>query len=180
MVNDPEKTVMVGFTRAVRKSFTVSVYMQGVPLKFVDSVKYLGLTLDKRLNWRKHILDKIALCSQYLLKMANIAHTTWGPKPHLMRWVYRCMVRPKITYGAIVWFHSVEKSKSLKKKLRRLNRLGMNTYATVHRSSPTRGLEIIYDTIPLELYIRKEVTCAYVRLQNVLTLEWLGFSRRNP
>ena len=177
---NPEKTVMVGFTRAVRKSFTVPVYMQGVPLKFVDSVKYLGLTLDKRLNWRKHILDKIALCSQYLLKMANIAHTTWGPKPHLMRWVYRCMVRPKITYGAIVWFHSVEKSKSLKKKLRRLNRLGMNTYATVHRSSPTRGLEIIYDTIPLELYIRKEATCAYVRLQNVLTLEWLGFSRRNP
>ena len=82
---NPEKTVMVGFTRARKKQFRNPIFMQGRPLKYVDTAKYLGLTLDKRLSWRPHILDKIAACKRYLAKIANIAHTTWGPKPHLMR-----------------------------------------------------------------------------------------------
>ena len=174
-----EKTVMVGFTRCTAVSFDNPVFMNGVPLKFVDTAKYLGLLLDKKLTWKPHLKDKIAACKKYLLKMANLAHTTWGPKPHLMRWVYRCIVRPKILYGALLWSHAAQKS-SMQKKLRRLNRMGMNTYATVHRSSPTRGFELITDTIPLHLYARKSAVCAYVRLQNVLVLDWEGVSRRNP
>ena len=170
---------MVGFTRSRRKQFERPLTIHGQPLKYVDTVKYLGLLLDKRLTWRPHILEMLVLCKQYLLKMANIAHTTWGPKPQLMRWVYRCVVRPKFTYGAMLWYHSV-KTKGMITRLRRLNRLGMNTYATVHRSTPTRGLEIIIDTFLLNLYIQKEAVCAYVRLQNVLTLTWEGLHRRNP
>ena len=176
---NPEKTVMVGFTRGLRYQFQQPVYMRGQPLKFADTVKYLGLLLDKRMTWRPHILEKVALCKQFLIKMTNIAHTTWGPRPKLMRWVYRCVVRPKITYGALVWAFSV-KTKGLRLKLRRLNRLGISTYARVHRSSPSRGLEIITDTFPLHLYLQKEAVCAYVRLRNVLTLRWTGLDRRNP
>ena len=176
---NPDKTVMVGFTRGWKRKFTQPVFMRGQPLKFADTVKYLGLLLDKRLSWRPHILEKVALCKQFLIKMSNIAHTTWGPKPKLMRWMYRCVVRPKITYGAIVWGFAV-KTKGLRMKLRRLNRLGISTYARVHRSSPSRGLEIITDTFPLHIYLQKEAVCAFVRLQNVLTLRWEGLDRRNP
>ena len=176
---NPEKTVMVGFTRATKHIFTLPIHIKGVPLKFVDTVKYLGLLLDKKLKWRPHIMNKIAICKQYLMKMANIAHTTWGPKPHLMRWMYRCMVRTKFTYAALVWF-SAAQSLSMQKKLRRLNRIAINTYATVHRSTPSRGLEIMTDTFPLHLYLRKEAVCSYIRLKNVLTLRWTGLDRRNP
>ena len=73
---NPDKTVMVGFTRSRKHQFTQPLFMKGQPLKFADTVKYLGLLLDKRLSWRPHILEKIALCKQYLVKMSNIAHTT--------------------------------------------------------------------------------------------------------
>ena len=89
------------------------------------------------------------------------------------------MVRTKFRYGSLVWAHSV-KSDAIKKKIRRLNRAGMNMYATVHRSTPTRGMELITDTFPLELYIRKEAVSSYVRLQQVLTLRWEGFHRHTP
>ena len=176
---NPDKTVMVGFTRGRKHKFTLPLFIKGVPLKFQPTVKYLGLLLDSKLSWRPHILDKIALCKKYLLKMANIAHTTWGPKPHLMRWMYRCMVRTKFTYAAIVWAHAAQK-KGIKTKLRRLNRIAINTYATVHRSSPSRALEILTDTFPLHLYLKKEAICAFVRLKDVLTLRWTGLDRRNP
>ena len=173
---NPEKTVMVGFTRCTSEVFTVPICIKGVPLKFSQEAKYLGLLLDKRLTWKPHLLDKIAACKKFLLKMANIAHTTWGPKPHLMRWVYRCIVRPKLLYGALLWSRAAQKP-SMQKRLRRLNRIGMNTYATVHRSTPSRGFEILTDTIPLHLYAKKSAVCAFVRLQNVLTLDWTGLGR---
>lgn len=53
----------------------------------------------------------------------------------------------------------------------------MNTYAKVHSSTPTQTMELITDTFPLKLYLQKEATCAYVRLQNSLTLRWHGISR---
>ena len=53
----------------------------------------------------------------------------------------------------------------------------MNTYAKVHSSSPTRKMELITDTFPLKLYLMKEAACAYVRLQNNLTLRWTGINR---
>ena len=55
--------------------------------------------------------------------------------------------------------------------------MGMNTYARVHSSTPTQTMEIMTDTFPLDLYLQKEATCAYVRLRNSLTLNWSGLSR---
>lgn len=55
--------------------------------------------------------------------------------------------------------------------------MAMNTYAKVHSSTPTRTLELLSDTFPLKLYLQKEAACAYVRLQNNLTLNWTGVNR---
>ena len=173
---NPDKTVAVGFTRARKYTFDQVLTIHGRPVQFVDEVRYLGLFLDKRLNWTAHLDHKLKLNKKFLHKMSKIARTTWGPKPHLMRWTWTCVVRPNFIYGSIIWQHSV-KSSGKQDKVRRLNRMAMNTYATVHSSTPTRTMELMTDTFPLKLYLQKEATCAYVRLQNNLTLDWHGVNR---
>ena len=176
---NPEKTVAVGFTRCTRKRFSDRLHINGREISYSDSVRYLGVIFDAKLRWTTHIDDKIAKGKRLLYKMSNIAKTTWGPKPHLMRWVFTCVVRPMIIYGSIVWAKAAQ-TESNSKKLRHVNRLAMNTYASFHRSTPTRGLELITHTFPLHLYIMKEAVCAYVRLKGILTLDWNGFHRFNP
>ena len=173
---NPEKTVAVGFTRARKYTFDDHLVIHGQPIQYVEEVRYLGLMLDKRLNWTPHLEHKLKLNKKLLHKMANIAKTTWGPKPHLMRWTWTCVVRPNFIYGSLLWQHSI-KSKGKLDKVRRLNRMAMNTYARVHSSTPTRSMELMTDTFPLDLYLQKEATCAYVRLRNNLTLNWCGVSR---
>ena len=173
---NPDKTVAVGFTRARKYTFDQQLTIHGQPVQYVDQVRYLGLHLDKRLNWTAHLEHKLKTNKKFLHKMSKIAKTAWGPKPHLMRWTWTCVVRPNFIYGSIIWQHSV-KSVGKLKKVRRLNRMAMNTYATVHSSTPTQTLELMTDTFPLKLYLQKEATCAYVRLQNNLTLNWHGESR---
>ena len=152
---NPEKTVAVGFTRARKHVFEDRLTIHGQPIEYVDEVKYLGLTLDKRLNWSAHLEHKLKANKKLLHKMSNIAKTTWGPKPHLMRWTWNCVVRPNFIYGSLLWQHST-RSVGKVKKLRRLNRMGMNTYAQVHLSTPTQTMEILSDTFPLDLYLQKE------------------------
>ena len=49
--------------------------------KHKNTVKYLGLTLDRRLTWRPHIKNKIDACKGQLLKIINKYKHTTSAKP---------------------------------------------------------------------------------------------------
>lgn len=93
-----------------------------------------------------------------------------------MRWTWTCVDRPNFIYAAMIRQHSIKSTGKLK-KLRRLDQMAMNTYAKVRSSTPSHTLEVLPDTFPLHLYLHKEATCTFVRLQNSLALNWHGESR---
>ena len=169
-----EKSVVMFFTRTP-VTCDLPVTIHGIPMQYVDTVRYLGVYLDSKLHWSAHVENRVMKAKRFLLKMAAIAKATWGPKPHLMRWMYTCMVRPMILYGSVVWAHEAC-NLGVPDKLRKLNRLGMSTYTRFLPSTPTRALEILTDTFPLHLYTQKEALCAFIRLIAIMTLNWRGFN----
>lgn len=172
---NPDKTVVVNFSR---KHFQLVPHLRvdDTYVPFSKEATYLGLTLDHRLTWRKHLDDRITRSKKYLLKINNISKAIWGPKPNLSRWVFRCVVRPMISYASVVWAHSID-TPALEQRLRRLNRLAISTYTLFPRSTPTRGVELLTDTFPLHLWLEKEALCAFVRLAKLLPLNWSGLNR---
>ena len=169
---NPQKTVVVLFTRATRE-FRRLVRMNGELIPYSDSVVYLGVTLDKELKWQTHIDNKILKAKRLLMKMASITQSYWGPQPKLMRWMYTGIVRPVVSYAAMVWAHQIEDD-TVEDKLRTLNRRAINTMVKIPRSTPTRGLEIILDILPLHLHIKKEGFAAYSRIKKLNPLQWEG------
>ena len=151
---NPQKMVAVMFTRATR-SFDRLVRMDGQLIPYSDTVVYLGITLDRELKWREHVNNKVKKVKGLLMKMASITSAYWGPKPKLMRWAYTGIVRPVISYGAMIWGQAIEHD-DVVEKLRRLNRMAINTIVKVPRSTPTQALEIILDILPLHIHIKKE------------------------
>ena len=167
-----QKTVAIMFTRA-REKPTVLPLMDGTPIPYSNNVVYLGVTLDYRLFWRDHITAKTNRTKGLLMKIAALVHSYWGPQPKLMRWAYTGVVRPVLTYAAFVWAHETENTLTIT-RLRRLNRLAMNTMVKVPRSTPTRAMEIILDVTPLHLHIMQLGLKAFHRLQSQLRLNWVG------
>ena len=167
-----QKTVAVMFSRS-KRTFTRQVRMDGQLIPYSDSVVYLGVTMDKELKWREHIINKIKKSKRLLMKMANITSEYWGPKPKLMRWAYTGIVRPMMTYAAHAWGHVTE-TEDIMDMLRRLNRLAMNTIVKVPRSTPTRAMEIILDVTPLHLHILKEGLSTHIRIMTPSSLRWTG------
>lgn len=168
---NPQKTVAVLFSRAT-KPCTRPVRMDGQLVPLSDSVVYLGVTMDRELKWQVHITNKVKKAKQLIMKLANITHSYWGPRPKLLRWAFTGIVRPMVSYAAMVWAHQTENENAID-RLCNLTRTAINTIVKVPRSTPTQGLELILDILPLHLHVRQEGVSAYARLQPNL-LAWEG------
>ena len=169
---NPAKSVAVVFTRR-RKTPPCSLVIDGKPIPYESSVKYLGITLDSKLHWQPHIDHKVSAAKRFISNVASITRNNWGPKPKLMRWAYLSVVRPMLCYGSMIWGHRAPANEA---KLRRVNRMALDTFASFPRSTPTTALEVALDVPPLHLHCLREGLASRVRLQGVVGLDWDGTS----
>ena len=117
----PEKTVSLLFNRKGR-NIARPLKIEGRKIKYVEEVRYLGLIIDNKLNWKTHINGTLNRCTTLMRRLAAKTTGLYGPKPKLMKWTYTGIVRPKLTYGCLAWGHKVN-LKDYGKKLNTLNRV---------------------------------------------------------
>ena len=164
------KTVAILFS-SNNKEFKRHIKIDGNSIPYSTRVKYLGLTLDSKLTWNLHIKEKAIACKRFLFMIARVTKDAYGPAPKIMRWMFQSVVRPMMTYGAMCWAHMVDTG-NIDSILRNLNRAGMNTYSNFPRSSPTRTVEIITDTLPLSLQAQKIGLSSRIRLGPIVQADW--------
>ena len=166
-----KKTEVVLFTRKRLKE-PKKLKVNKVPIEFSKGAKYLGVYLDDKLSFKKHIDDKISKCKKHLFALKSVIGKKWGLNPHLMRWAFTGIVRPKLTYACHLWSHKM--TETTKQKLSKLNRLACLSIAPVHKSTPTAGLEIIYNLLPLDLFVEQMAIKIHTRIQNQVKPCWSG------
>jgi hypothetical protein len=99
-----EKTVVMLFTnkRATSYQMPNSLKLYGQEIPFSKTAKYLGVILDDKLSWRPHIENKIKKAKRTLMAIRSTIGKLWGPSPMCARWSWTGVIRPVLTYGAIV------------------------------------------------------------------------------
>ena len=86
----PYKTVECDFTLSINDAV----------LSRTDSVKYLGVYLDDKLNWIphiKHLSLQLARCSRLFYRIRNLVPN------HILLMLCYSLVRSRIQYGIILW-----------------------------------------------------------------------------
>ena len=76
-------------------------------------------------------------------------------------------------YGAIAWGHTMRLD-TRKEALNKLNRLVATMITPVRQSTTVKTMEIIYDLIPLHLFIQKEAIASLARNRHCMFLDWAG------
>ena len=170
LVFAPKKTKVVLFSnKKVHWNRIPQITMYGQKINFSNTVKYLGVTLDHRLNWTRHLHDKVNAAKKLLHKVRNAAGKLWGLNPRMSVWHYRAIIWPKITYASIIWA-KVVLTKGGKKSLNKLQRMALMSMGHFRPSTPTAGLEAITCSTPLWILILQEASMAYLRTKNVVKL----------
>ncbi|XP_050339722.1 uncharacterized protein LOC126766064 [Bactrocera neohumeralis] len=160
---NPLKTTIVPFTRRRSLPGLRNLTLGGREIEMTNMVKYLGLTLNSTLRWKQHIDLTMVKATKALMVCNRLAGRSWGCKPRIIRWLYTMIVRPIVTYGAVV----------VALKLSKLQRLACVCMTGAMRTCPTAALEALLELTPLHLLIGQ--VAKYTLLQ--MTAEGTGIGK---
>ena len=96
-----KKSSHVTFTLRKQTCPLVTINNTIIPSK--DSVRYLGMTLDRRLTWKKHISEKTKQLKEKLRKFYWL--TSRRSKLNIQNKItlYKALIKPVWTYGIQLW-----------------------------------------------------------------------------
>jgi ribonuclease HI len=97
----------------------------------------------------------------------RLSGKSWGLKPNMLRWLYNMVVKPVVTYAALVWWPKTQQSTAIK-RLGKLQRLACLGITGAMKTTPTAAMEVLLGLPPLHYVIQGEARLGIYRLQNTL------------
>jgi len=134
-----EKTqaILFKFNQSSKRNPTRDLYFNGSLINFKTDVTYLGIIIDEKLNFGKHIES----CRVKALNSFKAIYPLLNRRSKLSTesklTLYKVIIRPKITYGSPVW---ITTSQSNLKKLKVTQNKILKCIHNVRRTFPTKVL----------------------------------------
>ena len=86
----------------------------------------------------------------------------WGLKPRMALWIYKMVARPIVAYASLIWCKAI-RSDEARDKLKRFQYFALGTLGYFRKNTPADAIEVITDTIPLDLFIMHDTFSSYIR-----------------
>jgi hypothetical protein len=90
-------------TFTLRPSPCPAVSIHGIPIPNSQTVKYLGLTLDRRLTWAHHIKSKRINLNSRLRLLKTFIKNNKFTNINSKLLIYKSLIKPVWTYGIQLW-----------------------------------------------------------------------------
>jgi hypothetical protein len=102
-INVSKSSAMLFAKTGRRIQNTRAVQLFGEPIQWVDVARYLGVTLDKRLNWSKHIDQVRKKAAQRLGTLGPLLNRRSGLSIRNGVLLYKQLIRPMMDYACPIW-----------------------------------------------------------------------------
>ena len=138
LVFNPSKTEVIIFSKAhrIERKAPNKLIVGKQKIDYTQEAKYLGVILDNKLLWTRHIDFATKRAKQFLFTLKRAISKKWGPKPKYMKWAYTAIVQARLFYGCIVWGPSL-RQKGNRDKINNINRLAVAIMSNTRRSTPS-------------------------------------------
>lgn len=97
------QAIIFPYNKSPKRAPNNAISLHGSEIPLLDSVKYLGIVLDKKLTFKHHVLEarnKAIRCGRALFPLLN-HKSTLNCKNKIL--LYKMCIRPIMTYGCQVW-----------------------------------------------------------------------------
>ena len=144
-----KKTKVIIFSRSILTRKTEpNLKLYGNSLKVYPQGKFLGITFDSQLTFKKHFEDILDRCNTKSHRLRLLANKKWGSSPSTRIQIYRQCVRPIFEYGFFSTIttsdYIISKIQQLQNKFIRLRLLWYICSELLHDSS---GLPYVKDRL---------------------------------
>ena len=138
------------FTRSYVE-FPSSITLNQIEIKHCTSNRFLGVYVDSRLTWKRHICEIVDRSAKSMNILRMISSQRWGADPSISLLFYRACVRSLIDYGCLVYGNA---SISLLKKLDVIHNKCIRLCVGLLNDTPINALLSEAGEIPL--FIRRQ------------------------
>ena len=98
----PEKSVAVLFNRKRSNQECPELFIEGHTIKRENKAKYLGIIMDKRLNWSNHIKEIVSKANKRCRQLKSMV-TKYNLHQSIAITLYKGLIRPILEYGSEIW-----------------------------------------------------------------------------
>lgn len=138
---DKTQAILFPFNRSPKRVPSIPLRDGNNIIKFDDTVKYLGVYLDKKLTYKKHIdhaVDKAMKCFRALYPILNKKSKLNANNKII---IYKTVIRPILLYGSFVWGKA---AKTHIKKMQVVQNKALKIIFKLPRLYRTRDLHLNY------------------------------------
>ena len=157
------KTKIVMFTWKNKWSLPKPIVVGGSTIELSGSVKFLGITLDSKLNFNEHIRNITKKATMVLMQCKRAVGPTWGMTPKTCRWIYLMVVRPILAYASVVWINALN-TQTNTKLMERVQRLALNIMTGAMSGTSSINLNKITETPNIVTFLKGEAAKGASRL----------------
>ncbi|CAK1577941.1 unnamed protein product [Parnassius mnemosyne] len=145
----PHKTQSIVITKKLSYESPI-IKMDKIIIQPSTSLKVLGVTIDKNLNFVEHLDEVLEKAIKIYKMIARTAKAHWGLHSDIVKTIYIAVVEPTILYAANVWAMTVKKE-YMKKRLERITRMFAIKICKGHRTVSFTSSVILAGIFPLDL-----------------------------
>ena len=182
---EPEKTELIYFQKPgvahampaptrLRLPLPSDSTYEVIPL---DCVQYLGFFIQRRLNWKTHVMIMCNRAKASAVALKLLGNTIRGLSMANWRLVLNAVCLPVLGYGCQLWYVQ-GKSKGLIKQTQKVQNQMVRMVAGAFRTAPCEPLTHITRMLPMEQFIEKLTHTSALRLYRLprmsQLLRWLG------
>ena len=96
-----QKSTYVIFTTRKPTNINLTLYNTNLPKS--NQIRYLGMILDSKLNWKAHINQLKVKCHQRLSILRCVSRRKWGADRKTLRTLYKALIQSPIDYASFLY-----------------------------------------------------------------------------
>lgn len=161
---------------------------QEIEIQPKESARYLGVWLDKHLDFKTHRKKLLGKAAGSLEALRAISGSTWGASLLVMRKVYQAMVIPQMFWGITAWYSPASRAipavelKRVTNEFVKIQKRAAILISRAFKSISAAALDIELYLVPIRLQMQQMIEEAAIRIQT--GPQWARLaglqSRRNP
>ena len=165
-LNAGKTQVMVISSNDKHTKWKPQLKLEGQNLEVVNEYKFLGVTIDNKLNFNKHVTNVIAKAKKRSKILRCLSGKDWGQNLETQRALFATYIRSALEYAAPSWYPWLGKTARL--KLETVQNECLRIMTRMARDSPIDFLRLEAGVEPLATRIGKNCQILwekYIRLE---------------
>jgi len=158
--NDQKSKVTIITKKRPKNRRDFKIFLNNKTLQQEDTIKYLGITIDRRFNFNHHIDNITGKCIKIIHTLSKCAKINWGLRYDLLRIIDNGAILPILSYGAPVWIEGLQRKHNAT-KFKRVQRLINMKIARAYRTTSYEALCVLKGITPILIELRNQVKIYY-------------------